>query len=115
MLPSARLLNEGQLSIPGPCNRTVATVDLVAVPEARECQPRAPFPTRLQAPISLVMNSGRVNSKGSLEAAGRVLRSFGGSWEAVERAATRDETGVYVVRRSSANGQYTPKAQRSAV
>jgi hypothetical protein len=59
------------------------------------------------------MSSGRVNSKGSLETAGRVLRSFGGSWEAVERAATRDENGVYLVRRSSTNGQFVPKSQRS--
>jgi hypothetical protein len=48
------------------------------------------------------MASGRVNSKESLATASRMLRSFGGSWAAVEKAATRDsKTGVYVVRRSS--------------
>lgn len=47
------------------------------------------------------MASGRVNSKGSLETASRMLRSFEGSWAAVEKAAKRDEkTGIYVVRKS---------------
>jgi hypothetical protein len=45
------------------------------------------------------MSSGRVNSKGSLETASRVFSSFGRSWAAVERAAVRDQNGVYVVRR----------------
>ena len=45
------------------------------------------------------MSSGRVNSKGSLETASQVFRSFDRSWAAVERAAVRDQNGVYVVRR----------------
>lgn len=47
------------------------------------------------------MASGRVNSKGSLETASRMLSSFKGSWAAVEKAAERDKGGVYVVRRST--------------
>jgi len=45
------------------------------------------------------MSSGRINSKGSIDTASRVLRSYNGSWAAVERAATRDANGVYVVQR----------------
>jgi hypothetical protein len=47
------------------------------------------------------MGSGRVNSRGSLETASRMLRSYNSNWAEVEKSATRDENGVYVVRRSS--------------
>jgi hypothetical protein len=54
------------------------------------------------------MSSGRVNSKGSLETASRVFRSFGRSWAAVERAAVRDENGVYVVKRNGRRLESAP-------
>jgi hypothetical protein len=47
------------------------------------------------------MKSGRVNSKNSLDTASRTLRSFEGSWQAMEQAATRDEDGVFVIRRDA--------------
>ncbi len=57
------------------------------------------------------MASGRVNSKGSLETASRMLRSFEGSWAAVEKAAKRDEkTGIYVVRKSGSEAKGSGKA-----
>ena len=45
------------------------------------------------------MTKGRVNSEGSMSTAARVLRAAGGSWAAVERAASRNEDGIHVVRR----------------
>jgi hypothetical protein len=46
------------------------------------------------------MTKGRVNSEGSMRTAARTFREAGNSWAAVERAARRDENGVYVVRSS---------------
>jgi hypothetical protein len=46
------------------------------------------------------MSKGRINSDGSMTTASRTLRAAGGSWLTVERAARRNENGVYVVRRS---------------
>lgn len=45
------------------------------------------------------MSKGRVNSEGSKSTAARVLRQAGNSWARVERAAHRNENGVYVIRR----------------
>lgn len=45
------------------------------------------------------MKSGRINSKGSMKTASRVLKQFDGSWKAIDEAATRDENGVYIIRR----------------
>ncbi len=53
------------------------------------------------------MSKGRINSEGSMNTATRTLRAAGNSWAQVERTARRDESGVYVVRRSElrpANG-----------
>lgn len=45
------------------------------------------------------MNTGRINSDESIRLASRLVHAFG-DWDAVERAATRDIDGVYVIRRS---------------
>lgn len=47
------------------------------------------------------MASGRINSPRSIELASEVVRAFGGSWAAVERAAERDKDGVYRITRSA--------------
>ncbi|TGX53991.1 hypothetical protein E5A73_07625 [Sphingomonas gei] len=46
------------------------------------------------------MSKGRINSEGSMLTASRTFRFAGCSWAAVERAAHRNEDGVYVVRLS---------------
>jgi glycine cleavage system H lipoate-binding protein len=46
------------------------------------------------------MASGRVNSIESIKTASEVIAAFRGRWTDVEKAAVRDESGVYVIRRS---------------
>jgi ribosomal protein RSM22 (predicted rRNA methylase) len=55
---------------------------------------------------------GRINSDGSMSTASRTLRAAGGSWASVEKAAHRDENGVYVVRRSELTGREPPRDDR---
>lgn len=70
------------------CNRGVRIATGVA-----DCVP----PDRVYI---TVMVSGRINSPASIRIASDVVRAFGGSWEAVERASTVDADGVHVIRRS---------------
>ena len=46
------------------------------------------------------MATGRINSPASIRTASDVVRAFGGSWEAVERASAVNADGVHVIRRS---------------
>jgi hypothetical protein len=46
------------------------------------------------------MASGRINSPESIRTATEVIRAFGGSWEAVERAARVNADGIHVIRQS---------------
>lgn len=46
------------------------------------------------------MSTGRINSRESIRTASNVVRAFGGSWQAVERAASVNADGVHVLRRS---------------
>lgn len=60
------------------------------------------------------MKSGRINSKGSMATADRLFHKFGGSWKAIDAAATRDANGVFVIRRTSA-GQFVPTTEREKI
>ena len=60
------------------------------------------------------MTKGRVNSEGSMSTAARVLREAGGSWAVVERVASRNEDGVYVVRRRDLERVRRERSGRSA-
>jgi hypothetical protein len=46
------------------------------------------------------MSTGRINSRESIRTASDVVQAFGGSWQAVERAASVNPDGVHILRRS---------------
>jgi len=60
------------------------------------------------------MKSGRINSKGSMATADRLFHKFGGSWKAIDAAATRDANGVFVIRRKG-TGRFASTTEREKV